>query len=205
MNLIIGVLIICIIYLLYKKYDKKRVCNDVDGRCYKVSKKFDNKVDASVLLANINIYCINVLRHLRNKFIWGTPTEYTLKWRDNVQFLLNNYTPDGIIENVPIGIVNTSYVEGKGKIFAICLREKVSGNNNFQDMHDLQFVVLHELAHLCTYGYGHEMDFWVNFKFLLIEANEAGLHKPIDYAKYPINYCNLVVNYNPYFDEIIKL
>ncbi len=205
MNLITIVLMIIVIYLLYKKYNKTRVCNSVDGRCYIVSDKFHNSEDASVLLANINIYCIKLLRHLRNKFTKQTDDVYINKWRDNVMFLLNNYNPDGIIENTPIGIVNTSYVDDKGKVFAICLREKISGNNNFQNMHDLHFVVLHELTHMATYDYGHGSEFWTNFKFLLTGAKEAKLHEPVDYSLAPINYCKLKVDYNPYFDSMIKI
>ena len=206
MNLITGVLLVCIIYLLYKKYYKQRVCNSVDGRCYVVSDKYKNGDEASVLLANINIYCIKLLRHLRSKFLKTTNADsYISKWRENVAFLLNNYNPDNIIENVPVGIVNTSYVDDKGKVFAICLREKMSGNNNFQNMHDLHFVVLHEITHMATYSYGHEEDFWTNFKFILTEANKAGLHDPVDYSVSPINYCKLTVNYNPYFDNTLKI
>ena len=202
--IVVGVLVIIILYLISKRGNKKRICNQIDGRCYKVSNKFNDKDDASVLLANINIYCINVLRHLRNKFINSNSNDpYIVKWRGPVEFLLNNYDPDSIIENTPKGIVNTSYVESKGKIFAICLREKMSGNNNFQNMHDLHFVVLHEMSHMATYTYGHEKEFWTNFKFLLTEAKAANLHTPINYALTPINYCKLHVDYNPYFDPII--
>ena len=206
MNFITGALLVCIMYLLYKKYYKHRVCNSVDGRCYVISNKYENGADASALLANINIYCIKLLRHLRYKFLSSkTDDTYTNKWREHVAFLLNNYNPDNIIENAPTGTVNTSYVDEKGKVFAICLREKLSGNNNFQNMHDLHFVVLHELSHMATYSYGHEKDFWTNFKFILTEADKAGLHKPVDYSLNPINYCKLVVNYNPYFDEGLKI
>jgi hypothetical protein len=208
MSLILtGVLVLFILYLLARRSTKKRICNTVDGRCYKVSTKYNNKDDASVMLANINIYCVNVLRHMRNKFILdeATTDPYILKWRTTVAYLIANYDPDNIIENTPSGIVNTSYVEDKGRIFAICLREKMSGNDNFQNMHDLHFVVLHELSHMATYGYGHDLDFWTNFKFMLTEANIAGLHAPVDYSKTPINYCKLQVDYNPYFDQKIKL
>ena len=205
MNFITAMLIICVVYLLYKRYYKNRMCNSIDDRCYEVSDKFVNSADASVLLANINIYCIKLLRHLRGKFMKTSNDKYIKMWQNNVAFLLSNYNPDNIIENTPTGSVNTSYVDEKGKVFAICLREKLSGNNNFQNMHDLHFVVLHELTHMATQSYGHEDEFWTNFKFILTEAKEAGIHTPVDYSKYPINYCKLDVNYNPYFDNTLKI
>jgi hypothetical protein len=60
------------------------------------------------------------------------------------------------------------------------------------------------MAHMGNINYGHETDFWEIFKFLLQEAKEANLHEPIDYAKYPLNYCSLNVTHNPYFDPTIR-
>lgn len=181
---------------------RKRVCNDIDGRCYDIADKYYKTKEASEILAQLNDFGINVMRHLRRKYIWndsGNP-----HGKEIVEYLLSNYNPDTIIENAPINDVNTSYVDDKGKVFALCLREKESGDNNFHSMDLLKFVVLHEMSHMATESFGHEVDFWTHFKFLLKEAKAAGLYNPVDYNKQPIVYCSLKVSYNPYFDNRLK-
>jgi hypothetical protein len=181
---------------------RSNICNEVDGRCYNVVEKFNESEKASELLAELNLFSLRVMRHLRAKYLWNYNSN--AEARGVVQFLLSNYNPDGIIENAPTGSVNTSYVDDKGREFGICLREKISGKNYFHDIHDLQFVVLHELSHMANVNYGHEKDFWEIFKFMLREAKEAGLHDPRDYSKEPMNYCSLNVTHNPYFDDTVR-
>ena len=171
-----------------------------DGRCYKVVSKYSGTPEAGKILADLNIFCVKLLRHLRNKYVFNNNSPAKTKV---VKFLLSNYNPDNIIENAPKGNVNTSYVEDKGKIFAICLREKNSGKNKFHKMEELEFVVLHEMAHMANRTIGHETDFWSVFKFLLKEAELAGLHIPVNFEKYPMVYCSLEVHYRPYFDNTL--
>jgi len=177
-------------------------CNKIDDRCYKVSNKFDSDTynQASQILARLNIFSITLIRHLRKTYLWNNNNKYK---HDMVEFLLQNYNPGSIIENAPDSDVNTSYVENKGKVFAICLREKSSGKNKFLPMHLIEFVVLHEMSHLASRGIGHGSEFWINFKIMLKEANKIHLHKPIDYSKHPVVYCSLKVQYNPFFDDNI--
>ena len=199
-----------IIFIL--KYDDvegfttmKKVCNEIDKRCYSIVGKYEESTheDASELLAYLNKFCIKMMRHLRTKYIYnGHGTPYR---QEMVKFLLSNYNPDVIIENAPIGSDNTSYVEDKGKVFALCLREKVSGEEKFHANHILEYVTLHELSHMATTEIGHEIPFWTNFKIILEEANELGIHTPIDYSIYPEVYCSLPINYNPYFDSKLPI
>lgn len=200
-------IILLITYVFYKDeletfITRSNICNEVDGRCYNVVEKFTESQQASDILAELNLFCLRMMKHLRQKYLWNYSNN--TEARGIVRFLLSNYNPDGIIENAPTGNINTSYVDDKGKEFGICLREKVSGKNKFHNMHDLQFVVLHEMSHMANINYGHEADFWEIFKFMLQEAEEAGMHIPIDYSKYPLNYCSLNVNHNPYFDRYIR-
>ncbi len=199
---------ILLIYIILNSEDvesfitKKTTCNDKDFHCYPVVSKYEERKRASEILGELNIFAIKVMRHLRNKYVWNY-TDNT-KARDITLFLLSNYNPNGIIENDPTSDVNTSYVDDKGRVLAMCLREKESGKNRFHSMHTLQFVVLHEMAHMATEGIGHEEDFWTNFRFLLKEAEDANLYKSINYKDDPIVYCSLKVSYNPYFDETLE-
>jgi hypothetical protein len=64
--------------------------------------------------------------------------------------------------------------------------------------------MLHEMAHIGNYnGWGHNKRFWSVFKFLLEEAKESKIYKPINWADYPTKYCGLDVKYNPLFDNTV--
>lgn len=207
-NLVICIFIaVLLIYHCHGRIESfmstKSSCNKLDGRCYQVSTKFspDTHVEASELLAKLNAFSIVLIRHLRDTYLWSkTGTAYK---RSMVKYLLHNYNPNSIIENAPQSNVNTRYVENKGEVFAICLREKKTGMHKFIPMHSLEFVVLHEMAHMASKNIGHGHEFWVNFKILLVEANAIGLHIPVDYKKHPIVYCRLDIDHNPFFDKNI--
>lgn len=204
--LFIALIIILIIIILchdeFKIFSQKEKCNRIDGRCYNVVSRFDKQQNASELLAKLNLFCVAFMRHIRNKYIY----QYSInnRARTAAQLLLSNYNPDGIIENNPKSDVNTSYVDDKGKIFALCLREKESGSNKFHRFTDLQFVALHEMSHMATESFGHQREFWEVFKFFMKEAEEAKLFTPTNYKATPLKYCSLLVDYNPYFDPNIS-
>jgi hypothetical protein len=193
--IIILIILLAIVFTKKKstplEIGKELICANKGG-CYRVASKFPDKKLAAETLGAINIFANTLLAHLKKKY-----SDTNSSRKTQVDFLLKNYNSNNIIENIPTSTVNTSYVENKGEKFALCLRE----NGSIQDMHTLQFVVLHELSHLITYGYGHEKeDFWTNFKFILKEAKEINLHEPIDYSKANKSYCGMNIYYNPYFD-----
>lgn len=184
---------------------RESVCTSVDGRCYAVVNKFPAHTHsaASDTLAKLNKFAVRLMRHMRQKYLWNSSNQY---YHDMTKFLLHNYDPDKLVENMPTGPENTSFVENKGRtMFALCIRKYIDGNFDFLPDHILQFVTMHEMAHMATRSYGHDRDFWINFKILLIEARAAGLHNPVDYRHNPINYCSLHVDYNPYYDHMLHV
>jgi hypothetical protein len=201
-NDILTVLTIAALLLIMKfnrEYmNTKYVCNQLDGRCYGIIADHQDHEQASMLLAQLNKFGIRFMRHLREKYILSNNKSYR---KEIFQRLLHNYNPEAIIENMPTSIENTSYVEDKGRVFALCLRKKP--NNQFHDIDLIKFVFLHEMSHLASKGYGHGKEFWINFKIMLDEAYQAGLYYPKNYMKYPENYCGLHIDYNPYFDDSI--
>ena len=62
------------------------------------------------------------------------------------------------------------------------------------------FVAIHELSHVMSIDIGHGDEFWTNFKFLLENAEKAGIYKNIDYKETPQTYCGMEITDNPYFD-----
>jgi predicted metal-dependent hydrolase len=126
--------------------------------------------------------------------------------QERISQLLNNYDSKYIYEISPKNTDNaTSYTEDK-KILVLCLRHKkpdTQGKYNLHDINTMMFVVLHELTHMANKSWGHPPDFWILFKFLLLNAIEAGIYNAVDYGKHPINYCGLWLHYNPIFDDKI--
>lgn len=181
----------------------KRECNPLDGRCYKIVGNYDkdSHIAASKKLAELNRIAIELIRYMRKKYLWEPNRDsYGKQLTLN---LMENYNPDSVIENAPPDTVNTSYVEDKGIVFAMCLRERKSGKFKIHSDNILVFVLLHELTHLASKEFGHGDVFWHDFSIIIQNAAEAGLYTPVDYSKNPINYCGLDVNYNPYYDKNI--
>ena len=192
----------------YEKYFMKRPhCNNTLKRCYQVSTKYNEGMqnEASQALADINEKILRFLRFLRKKYLWE-PDEVdknNIYMRDATIRLLHHFNSDALQENTPLGLINTSYVEDKGRIFSVCLREKKTGNLGLEKRDGVFFVILHELAHIANAGWGHEYDFWQQFKHLVKDASEAGIYDIIDYNKTPIEYCGLKITYNPFHDDSV--
>ena len=126
------------------------------------------------------------------------PKKHFIRFIKNIVWRWN---PSVVIENVPPTIVNTSYVKDKGAEVAFCLRDNLGTSEKIHENEILQFVALHELTHIGTTQIGHKAEFWKCFKFILLEAAEAKIHKPMDFRKNPVTYCSLKIDYNPVFDK----
>ena len=92
----------------------------------------------------------------------------------------------------------SSYTINKGELMALCLRHK-KGDHPFHDYNTLQFVMIHELAHIASVSEGHNQEFINNFRFLLREAKALGYYEPVNYSNEPIYYCGIKLTNNPYF------
>jgi hypothetical protein len=118
--------------------------------------------------------------------------------------LKSNYQVNNISEISPLNPSgSTSYTENKGEKLVLCLRNKnpnAEGIHEFHDMNLIMFVVLHEMTHIMNDRWGHKMQFWALFKFVLQNAAECGIYTPIDYRKKPENYCGMDITYNPFYD-----
>jgi len=141
----------------------------------------------------------------------GVYSESELKYPDReelqerIQQLLDKYHTESIYEISPLNKSGaTSYSENKGQRLVFCLRKKTPNSNGVYELHDINimiFVSLHELAHIMNDKWGHRTDFWQLFKFLLENAVEVGIYKPVNYVLSPINYCGLNINYCPLYDR----
>jgi hypothetical protein len=187
---VIFIIIVCL-YIYFNNYgafDLKCIISTVDGNEYCVRER--NKIqDAADLLARVTQKCKELTEYVYDKF----PD------KENVKRLYDGFNPQKIMETLPTSKL-TAYSENKGEKIAFCLNEEKEENENLIDESTLTFVAIHELSHVMTKSIGHKSEFWENFKFMLEQAKEAGIHNPVDYKKKPREYCGMKIHDNPYYD-----
>ena len=187
--LLIALIVIICAYLYFDSdsFQLKCIVSTVDGNKYCVRERAELK-NAADLLAKVTDKCKKLVQYVREKY----PDQ------ENVKRLTNGYNPQKIMETLPTSEY-TAYSENKGEKIAFCLSPKKGDLDNLIDEHTLTFVAIHELSHVATKSIGHKSEFWDNFKFLLENAKESGIHEPKDYKKKPQEYCSMKIADNPYF------
>ena len=180
------------IYMYYQNSDMlqlKCIVSGVDGNKYCVRDR-SKLQEAADLLASVTQKCKDLVSYMGKKH----PED------DRTIRLVSGFNPKKVMETLPTSSY-TAYSENKGEKIAFCLSpKKKDGEESLIDEHTLTFVAIHELSHVATVSIGHGTDFWENFKFLLENAKEAGIHEPKDYGKEPGKYCSMKIQDNPYFD-----
>jgi hypothetical protein len=193
---ILGYFVICLVLIacvyIYidgsDSFQLKCIVSTVDGNKYCVRER-EKIQQAADLLAKITEKCKELVKYVDEKH----PDN------ENVKRLVTGFKPQKIMETLPTSSY-TAYSENKGEKLAFCLNVKKKDNNNMIDEETLLFVAIHELSHIMTKSIGHKSEFWENFKFLLENAKEAGIHNPVDYKKKPTEYCGMKIHDNPYYD-----
>jgi hypothetical protein len=182
------ILFLClIIYYQSDAYDLKCIIASSDGNRYCVREREKMELAAN-LLADVTQRMKDVVEYLKK----NKPDDpRTIR-------LVEGFNPKRISETLPTSEL-TAYSENKGEKIAFCLNSTKNGSKLI-DINTLTFVALHELTHIATESVGHKQDFWQNFKWVLENAKESGVHSPIDYKRYPQEYCGMTINDNPYYD-----
>ena len=185
---IVLIAIICIrVYQSSDAFQLKCVVSDVDGNKYCVRER-TKLMMAAYLLAQCTANMKKLVKHM----------ETTFPNQDNVLRLVEGFDPQQVYETLPTSEF-TAYSENKGEKLAFCLNTTKDGGKLI-DSNTLMFIALHEMAHIMTESIGHKDEFWQNFKFLLQNAAEIKIYKPVDYKNKPKQYCGIEINDNPYFD-----
>jgi len=184
------VLFLClIIYYQSDAYDLKCIIASEDGNRYCVREREKMELAAN-LLADVTKKMKDMVTYLKEKQSEDARTKR----------LVEGFNPSKISETLPTSEL-TAYSENKGEKLAFCLNKRKDGSKLI-DINTLTFVALHELSHIATKSVGHGQEFWENFKWVLQNAKEAGIYSPIDYKKYPEEYCGMTINDNPYYDLV---
>jgi hypothetical protein len=188
---IIGLVLVVSIYIYTSSNDFNLKCivTDEDGKkkfCVRERKNMDA---AANLLKDVSEKAQELVDYVFSKF----PDMET------VQQLKTRFNKDVINEILPTSKY-TAYSENKGEAVSFCLNKKKEDNDDLIDEHTLMFVCIHELSHIMTKSIGHNTEFWENFKFLLQQAKDAGIHEPVDYKKEKREYCSMTLKDNPFYD-----
>ena len=188
--IIIGFILIACLYIYFQTDDFQLKCivSTVDGNKYCVRDR-EKLQESADLLAKVSEKCRKLVKYLEDKY----PD------KQNVQRLVQGFNPKKIMETLPTSGY-TAYSENKGEKVAFCLNKQKEDNEVLIDEHTLTFVAIHELSHIATESIGHKSEFWENFKFLLENAKDAGLHNPKDYKASPTPFCGMTIHDNPYYD-----
>jgi hypothetical protein len=179
-------------YLESDAFQLKCIVSTVDGNKYCVRERAKLQ-EAADLLAKITEKCKNLVEYV----VKNNPED------ERAERLKKGFHPQKVMETLPTSEF-TAYSENKGEKLAFCLNKKRKGEDNMIDEHTLMFVAIHELSHIATKSIGHKTEFWDNFKYLLQNAKEAGLHNPEDYKDKPTEYCGMKIHDNPYYDVYVK-
>ena len=172
-------------------FNLKCIISNVDGEQYCVRDKKDKERSAD-LLAHVNVRCKKIVDYLHE----------TYPGDERVVRLKNGFNPQKINEILPTSKL-TAYSENKGEKIAFCLNKTappVKSDTELIDINTLTFVAYHELTHIMSKTYGHNDEFWENFKFILEKAKESGIYSSVDYKKTPQKYCGMTISDNPYYD-----
>lgn len=191
-NVFFVLIIALFIYNYYVNRDDielKCIISKKDGKEYCVRKRSD-LAGAVDLLSNT----INSLEELKIYINEKYPND------DRVKRINEKFNRTKIKETLPTSKFK-AYSENKGEALAFCLNTENENNEELMDKHTLLFVAIHELAHIATVSIGHKEEFWTNFKWLLVNAKQAGIHEPFDYKKQSKKFCGMDVTDNPYYDK----
>jgi hypothetical protein len=214
LDAVLGFLIVMFLMFVFlrERFDPHGAHNVtvIDG--YKVHNMYQDQVEASAVLAEINKRVTKLLEHLEHKYVDSGYEAMDPDRRNHIDRikvndlderilqLIENYSHHNMSEISPKNRSGyTSYTEGKTDL-VICLRKKHGADaTKLHDINTLTFVVLHELTHMMNDDYGHGSKFWDLFRFLLLQAIDIGIYKPEDYSVSPINYCGLLLNHSPLY------
>jgi len=182
------ILLVCLkVYSESGVYNLKCIVSTIDGNKYCVRER-EMEQEAADLLAEVTGKCKELVKYMDKKH----PND------ERVKRLVKGFNPKKISETLPTSEL-TAYSENKGEKIAFCLNKKKNGTQLI-DLNTLTFVAIHELSHIMTTTIGHKQEFWQNFKFLLENAEKAGIYKPVDYKKQPEDYCGMTISDSPLYN-----
>jgi len=105
-------------------------------------------------------------------------------WNGHIHELGHEYIKEGIF----------AYNVNKGESISVCMHDTQKKLNN---INDLFFVTMHEMAHIMTEAFEHNEEFWNSFRLLIQIATKHKLYEHMDYDKNPSSFCGDYIDHNP--------
>lgn len=192
-NIVIIILVVfiisAIIYFDIIKYEKS-ICikSRIDENFYKV-KDLDDKGKAADILAMIRKQMIYFTKHLM-----ANREDKYHEFKEYIEMLNNKIMQVKFKENINDNS-STSFSLNKGEELNLCIRSKKDKNRKIHDMNLINYVTIHELAHIACPEYGHTELFLKIYKFFLNVSKDINLYKDIDFTQYPVEYCGMMIKF----------
>jgi len=183
------ILVLIVIYYRKQKTEVTIVKSNLDGDDYIVQNKPD-KQKAAELLAALKIKLTQLVSSLQKKY----------PQNEGIKRLATKFQPEKISEGGKDKNY-TTYTLNKGEKIVFCLRAR-DETDRLHDLNLMEFVAIHELAHIMTLSTGHTPEFQKNFTFILKEAVDFGLYKPENFRQNPTTYCGIAVTDTPLPEEV---
>jgi hypothetical protein len=198
---IVVVLVVALVYAWRHSLLNSAYVAASNGTMYAVSQAFPDRRQAAEALAELE----RRAAALAQSFVANHSAEPGERG-EAARRIARRFRPHAGVENSPLNAArSTAYDQDKGRITAMCLRERdpaESGDPATYDiapMNTLTFVRIHELAHLGLDRFDHPDLFWRTDVELLREAARLGLYRPVDYSLQPARYCGMTLNSNPMY------
>ncbi len=172
---------------------------------------FSDNVAPFVSIYDGNNYGIRKVGSIETK---QTAADYLAKVSENVNILVEymyvNELPDTDtsirlynrwqmcdLKETPSSEKSAAYTLNKSTEIRLCIRT----SSGFEDINTSMFVILHELAHVMSIGFGHGEEFKQNFSYIVNIASNIGIYYPQKFNENPISYCGVEINTTPCSSE----
>jgi hypothetical protein len=210
-NLILIIIILSTIVFLYYLYnyfydDVIITKSKIDGKHYHVrstpievteAPKVDTFVSTEVVSTNDAELAANFLATVNQKINTLVDYMYINQLPSiEVSQRLKNRWKSCTLRETNSNEKSIAYTVNKGEEMRVCIRK----DGQLEDMNTTIFVILHELGHIMSVSFGHNLEYTNNFNYVVHLASSMGIYKPQDFHNEPVNYCGTNINTTPCSD-----
>jgi len=184
MGFVIAIIIISYLPEWFNNINLISVKSPIDGKVWKVQGDLPCPSCAADILAKTHKDLMRLIDYVNEKYS-----------NDPRSKRLRKYNIKNVIEGrpSPAGMGDTSYVVNKGQRIVHCLRS-AKDTEKFVEENLQIYTMVHEASHIASTGVGHGKEFQKNFLWLLNHAVDIGIYKPVDYSRYPQEFCGIRVD-----------